>query len=218
MVTAKKTWLSPTGVEALNRCPKCFWLQYKKGIRQPEGIVSRLANRFDVVLKNYFDIFRPLGELPPMVSDKLEGKLQNPFIETYFYHHNDQFGYKGKLDECLVMPDGRFTPIDFKTSSSDPREKEMIPAYQNQMDSYAWLLDENGKKSSGFAYLIYFYPDHGTELHKGFQMIIHLQKVLTNPARAKAKFINAVNILENPMPDSGDCDFCKWHEKMEELE
>lgn len=37
---------------SLFECLRCFWLQYKKGIRQPEGIVSRLANRFDTVLKD----------------------------------------------------------------------------------------------------------------------------------------------------------------------
>ena len=76
-----RIWLSHTGLENLERCPRCFWLQYKKGIHHPEGIVSRLANRFDVVLKNYFDIYRKIGEIPPLVQNKLEGKLQNPFEE-----------------------------------------------------------------------------------------------------------------------------------------
>jgi len=66
MVKEDKIWLSPTGIEGMNRCPRCFWLQYRKRIRQPEGIVSRLANRFDKIIKNYFDIYREIGELPPM--------------------------------------------------------------------------------------------------------------------------------------------------------
>lgn len=60
----KKIWLSHHGLELLERCPRCFWLQYNKGISQPEGIVSRLANRFDTIIKKYFDLYRPLGELP----------------------------------------------------------------------------------------------------------------------------------------------------------
>ncbi|PIR80430.1 MAG: hypothetical protein COU25_00270, partial [Candidatus Levybacteria bacterium CG10_big_fil_rev_8_21_14_0_10_35_13] len=79
-----RTWLSHTSLEVLERCPRCFWLQIKKGIRQPEGIVSRLANRFDAVLKNYFDKYRTQNTLPPMVEGKLPGKLQNPFVEKYF--------------------------------------------------------------------------------------------------------------------------------------
>src|SRR3989304_298418 len=119
-----RVWLSHTGLETLERCPRCFWLQYHKGIRQPEGIVSRLANRFDVVLKNYFDSFRNTQELPPMVTGKLEGKLQNPFQEKYFVRINGDYGLLGKLDECLVNEKDKYIPVDFKASSSDPREKE----------------------------------------------------------------------------------------------
>ena len=91
-----RIWLSHTGIEGLERCPRCFWLQYIKGIRQPEGIVSRLANRFDGVLKNYFDSFWGTGELPPMVEGKLPGQLQNPFQEKYFVRINDKFGFFGQ--------------------------------------------------------------------------------------------------------------------------
>ena len=124
-----RVWLSHSGLETLKRCPRCFWLQYNKGIRQPEGIVSRLANRFDKILKSYFDIYRPDGGLPPLVNDSLEGSLQNPFIETYWVRINAKFGFYGKLDECIVNSRGELIPVDFKTSSSDPRENEILDAY-----------------------------------------------------------------------------------------
>jgi len=95
-----KIWLSHTGLENLGRCPRCFWLSYRRGIRQPEGIVSRLANRFDTVLKNYFNMYRP--QLPPMVEGKLEGRLQDPFQEKYFVPIDVRYGFWGKLDECLI--------------------------------------------------------------------------------------------------------------------
>ena len=81
----KKIWLSHSGIEGMNRCKKCFYLQYKNKIYHPEGFQSRLANRFDTVLKAYFDIFRKKGTLPPFVADTLVGTLQDPFIETYFH-------------------------------------------------------------------------------------------------------------------------------------
>lgn len=210
-----KIWLSPTGVETLERCPRCFWLQYKKGIKQPEGIVSRLANRFDVIVKKYFDLYRPLGELPPMVEGKLKGKLENPLQEKYFYHYDKNYGYYGKLDDCLVESEELYTPIDFKTSSSDPREKETLSAYQNQLDSYTWLLEENKKKTSGIAHLIYFYPEHTSDLHQGCKVIIHIETLKTNPESAKERFLKAIEILERPMPDSsGECPFCAWYERV----
>ena len=157
-VKKDKIWLSHSGIEGLKRCPRCFWLQYRKRIRQPEGIVSRLANRFDKVIKNYFDIYREIGELPPMVEGQIEGKLEKPFTEVYFYHHDNKYGFYGKLDDCLVTSDGKYTPIDHKTSSSDPREKDVFPAYQSQLDAYSFLLEINKKKTTGIGQLIYFHP------------------------------------------------------------
>ena len=79
-----RIWPSHTGLESMTRCPRCFWLRYKKQIYQPEGITSRLPNRFDQVVKSYFNKYRRTGALPELVAGKLEGRLQNPFVETYF--------------------------------------------------------------------------------------------------------------------------------------
>lgn len=210
-----RTWLSHTGIEILERCPRCFWLQYKRGIRQPEGIVSRLANRFDVVLKNYFQIFRGTKELPPMVAGKLEGRLQNPFQEKYFVTIDNKYGFFGKLDECLINDNGEHIPVDFKTSSSDPREKEILSAYQSQIDSYIFIIKENKMRAADFGYLIYVYPDQGKELHNGFPMVIHIAKIKGDPQNAAKKIARAIEALEKPLPDPAkECPFCNWYEKI----
>lgn len=206
-----RIWLSHTGIEGLERCPRCFWLSYNKGIRQPEGIVSRLANRFDKVLKNYFDAYRASGELPPMIVGKIEGKLQNPFQEIYFVRIDNKYGFKGLLDECLVLDNGEHVPFDFKTASSDPREKEMLPAYQSQIDAYLFLLKQNGKKTADHGYLMYVYPDEGKMLHEGFPMIIHLQKVMGDPSKTPVKIKRAIDTLEGKIPEPNpDCPFCNY--------
>lgn len=208
-----RIWLSHSGIETLQRCPRCFWLQYRRRIYQPEGIVSRLANRFDVVMKNYFNTFRQTDELPPMVAGKLEGKLETYFQEKYFVRINEKYGFLGKLDECLVNSEGEHIPVDFKTASSDPREKETLSAYQAQIDDYIFLMKENGKKTAGFGYLVYVYPDQSHELHNGFPMIIHVVKLEGDPQRTKERIENAIPVLEKdiPVPSAG-CPFCRWYE------
>lgn len=206
-----RVWLSHTSLEVLERCPRCFWLALNKGIRQPEGIVSRLANRFDVVVKNYFDKYRKLGKFPPMVEGKLDGTLQNPFVDKYFVRINEKYGFWGKLDECLVDKEGRLTPVDFKTSSSDPRDKETLSAYRTQIDDYVFLISENGKKVTGEGFLIYFFPDMSEELHDGFPMIVHLQKLEGNPQNTRNRIENAIKVLSDSIPDSNpQCVFCKY--------
>ncbi|MFA5134641.1 MAG: PD-(D/E)XK nuclease family protein [Patescibacteria group bacterium] len=211
----KKIWLSPTGIESSKRCPRCFWLRYHKKLYQPEGIVSRLANRYDKVMKTYFDLYRQKNELPPIVKGKMEGKLEQPFQETYFYHYNDDYGLMGKLDDCLVAPDGKRTPVDHKTTSSDPNQKALIPAYQTQLDTYAFLLEKNRKPTTGIGHLLFLYPEEGKELHNGFPMQVTITTLKTNPQRALTEFLQAINILEGKMPSSSkECPFCEWHRAM----
>ncbi|MCH7492017.1 hypothetical protein IID19_00285 [Patescibacteria group bacterium] len=210
-IKKKKKWLSPTGIESSKRCQRCFWLRYNKKLYQPEGIVSRLANRFDTILKKYFDLYRPLGELPPMIEGMVEGKLLHPFQETYFYHHDEDYGYMGKLDETLISDKKKYTPLDFKTSSSDPNTKPLIPAYQSQMDSYAFLLEKNNRPTTGLGHLLFFFPSEAKDLHNRFPMQITLKTIKTNPQSAYNEFLGAIKILEEKIPDSSaNCPFCNW--------
>ncbi len=214
----KKTWLSASSLETLNRCPRCFWLQVNLKIYQPEGIVSRLANRFDGVIKRYFDLYRGTPSLPPLVAGQMEGKLESPFQEKYFAHINERYGFLGKLDECLVRPDNHFTPVDHKTASSDPNTRDLIPAYQFQLDSYAWLLDQNRKPSSGVGHLVYFYPAEGDKLHQGFPMQITVKTLTTNPSRVRPRIDQAIEILDGSLPESApDCPFCQYVETVKKF-
>ena len=146
-----------------------------------------------------------------MVEGKLLGKLQNPFQEKYFVRINEKFGFYGKLDECLVDDSGKLTPVDFKTSSSDPRNKEILSAYQSQIDDYVFLITRNEKNATGEGFLVYFYPDLSEELHDGFPMIIHIQKLKGDPKKTAKRIDNAINILQKPIPKAKeDCVFCKY--------
>lgn len=212
----KKTWLSHSGIEGMNRCKRCFYLQYNYKIYHPEGIQSRLANRFDAVLKSYFDIFRKKGTLPPFVENTFQGKLQNPFKETYFHTVNEHYGFYGKLDECLVL-DGKYIPVDFKTSSSDPREKDVLSAYQNQIDAYAFLLKQNRLEPAGYGYLLFFYPDLTTEIKHGFPMINHIVRLDAHPELVSDRIQKAIEVLQGPMPEAdNNCPFCSWFQTVKQ--
>lgn len=213
-----RVWLSHTGLETMTRCPRCFWLQYNKGIRQPEGISSRLPNRFDTILKNYFNCYRDTGELPGLVSDKLEGQLQNPFKETYFYQINERYGLVGKLDECLVSENGELIPVDFKTASSDPREKEILDAYLSQIDDYLYLLEKNRFSTLGYGYLVFFFPELSDKLHEKFPIAVEVKKVVGHPENTQNRINQAIAILDSPLPDlNPECNFCNWFTQVSAL-
>jgi hypothetical protein len=81
----KIKWLSHSAFEELHRCPRCFWLSYKEGIKLPEGIQSRLANRFDIILKKYFDSYRVKGKLPPLVDGKIKAHFKIHFEKDIIF-------------------------------------------------------------------------------------------------------------------------------------
>ena len=185
---------------------------------QPEGITSRLPDRFDRVIKSYFDKFRKNSDLPPLVKEQVNGKLENPFQEKYFTSINENYGFWGKLDECLIDSDGKYIPVDFKTSSSDPRGKTAFPAYQNQLDEFSFLLEVNGKKTAGIGHLIYFYPDNSDELHDGFPMVIHVETLKTSTERVKPRILQAIDVLEGKIPQASTyCPFCKWYDELSKV-
>ncbi len=211
----KLTWLSHTGIEMINVCPKCFWLKYNKKIYQPQGIVSRLSNRYDIVIKRYFDTYRDKDYLPPMIQGKIEGRLQNPFQERYFHKIDDRYGFYGKLDECIVENEA-YIPVDFKTTSSDPKEKEIMDAYRHQIDEYIFLLEANHKKTAGFGYLIFFYPELKDSSDNGFPMNITVVKVEGHPEHVSQRIQKAIDILRGNIPESSDtCSYCKWYKDVE---
>lgn len=212
------TWLSHSAIGGMYACPRCFWLFIKKGIKHPEGIQSRLAGRFDRLTKAYFHLFREAGKMPPLIEGKVLGTLENPLQASYSYRYNDAYGLKGQLDECLVLKNRQRIPVDHKTSSGDPRKKDSIDAYGHQLNAYALLLEENGKPTAGFGYLIYYYPDDTTEMHKGVPLVIHIEKLKTDPEAARKELKAAIAILEKPMPEaSPTCVFCNWHETLKGL-
>lgn len=214
----KQITLSHSGLSILDTCPRCFWLKYTEKINWPEGFVSRLANRFDGIIKKYFDRYREEGALPSFLAGKVQGKLESPFQERYTINHSEKYRFFGKLDECLITPDGRYTPIDHKTSSSDPRTKDPHPAYQLQLDAYAWLLEAHGKPTSGKGILIFYYPDITEQIENGFPFVMHVVELDTHPESAKTRFLNGIEVLASQCPAPGsECQFCKWLETVKGL-
>ncbi len=177
------TQLSSSSLSLFMECPKCFWLQKINGIHRPSQIFA-LQNNFDRILKPYFDKFRKEKILPPEIDGKVEGALfddqellekwRNALRPTLKYRHPqyENFTLAGGIDDCLF--DGKYyIPIDFKTTGSSSFEENSEKYYQHQLDIYNFLLEENGYKTKGLAYLVYYKPEEvaGEGLMK-FQIVV----------------------------------------------
>jgi len=180
--------------------------------------MSSLPSGMDLLIKDYFDKYRAKGELPPGLRGKVEGKLlDNQELLNRWRNRGGGLYYKDKeldavllglLDECFV-DNGFYIPVDYKTRGFALKE-DSEKYYQNQLNCYTLLLEENGFKHLSFGYLIFYIPKEIRE--DGIvKFSIEPIKVKTDPQEARKVFHEAVELLRGPVPAShSECEFCSW--------
>lgn len=203
--------LSPSSLNLYLECPRCFWLYLNKNIKRPEKPVATITTGLDRVIKEYCEIYRQKGILPPMLEGKVPGKLISNFPKRGWLEFSDgRFDARlgGYLDECLDLSNNFYAALDHKTRGRRPESTH--PAYQFQMDAYTFLLEQNGFPTKKFAYLLYYIPK-SVASQKDIEFEVVVAEVKTDPERAKKVFSEAVVMLKQPIPSPAkDCAFCKW--------
>lgn len=213
-----KIRLSPSALNVFLECPKCFWLEYGKGVSRPRGPFPSLPGGMDILIKKYFDKYRAVGKLPPELQGQVTGALL-PDVEVLkkwrswrsglsYYEKQLDAILVGALDDCLV-DNGYYIPVDYKTRGFDVVEGGES-FYQNQMNCYCFLLEANQLPQPHYAYLVYYIPKEiGDQSMVKFATTI--KKVSTDSAKALEVFRAAVAALHGPMPASHTaCQFCLW--------
>ena len=127
----------------------------------------------------------------------------------FFYGVVDGSLLSGALPHPLVKH-GRHIPFDYKTKGSVTTEADAVKYYQNQLNCYALLLEENQMPTAGFGFLLYYSPKSVGE--KGV-VLFELQaiRIPTDPEKAREIFRKAVALLNGSLPASGAaCEHCAW--------
>lgn len=220
--------LSPSTLGLYRDCPRCFWIELNPKVKRPRGIFPSLPGGMDLVIKDYFDLYR--GSLPPELEGQIEGvlfddadllkKWRNWRTGLTYTDENLNAQLFGALDDCLLIDGKQYTPLDYKTRGSAPKEGASEMYYQHQLDAYAFLLNENGFEAASFAYLVYYYPK---EVHEGGLVQFHVDpvRVEVSTDRARKLFEGAVELLRGDMPKEhklGACEYAKWHELVAEFD
>ena len=61
--------VSPSILNLLEECPRCFWFTLVKKINRPSGPMSSIPIKMDSIIKHYFNRYRESGELPPVLPN-----------------------------------------------------------------------------------------------------------------------------------------------------
>lgn len=219
-VDAKMTYkFSPSSLSLLKDCPRCFWLQFNKGIKHPEPIFPSLPSGMDKILKEHFDRFMRKGELPPELSELNGYKLFDDEELLKVWRSNfkgiqwmDKKGnlIHGAIDN-LLQKKNKLIVLDYKTRGF-PLKEDTHEHYQDQMDIYNFLLRKNGYETEDYTYLLFYHP-HQVEPNGHVCFNTDLIKIKVDIKNAENIFKKAVEVLEADMPKpSEECGFCKWIE------
>jgi len=214
--------LSPTSINLMLECPRCFWLQLVKKIKRPEGIFPGLPGGMDRILKKHFDKFMERGELPPEIREYGIANGYNLFSDKAKLEiwRSNQKGiqYKDKTSgillrgavDNLLEKGKKLVVLDYKKRGY-PLKEDTHEHYITQMDIYNFLLRMNGYDTTDYAYLLFYYPGEVTDTGEVI-FDTKLIKIKTNPKRGEKIFNKAIKILqlEEPPKSSEECEFCKW--------
>jgi len=207
--------LSPSTLNLLQDCPRCFWLTKVKNMRRPSGPMSSIPIKMDSIIKAYYNRYR--GEiLPPILKGQVQGRLAvgmpltlrcealKGIVEVW-----------GRPDDYIELEDASIAVLDNKTASKVPQA--IHPAVMLQIDVYSYLLMRNGYRTVPKAYLAYYCPEE-SDLHKGMAMTCSVIEVTTDPNCVESLIRKAEKVLNGPMPEQGqNCQYCKWAQTLANL-
>jgi len=183
-----------------------------KKIKRPMGPMSSIPIKMDSIIKHYFDKYRDLGQLPPIIDGKVTGWLAVGMPKTLKHEIDNGITVWGRPDDYLKLEDNNIVAFDHKTKSKEP--DGVHPSYQLQLDVYSYLLKAMGYDTTNKAYLAFYYPDE-CELHEGMPFNCTIIEVKTNLSRVDKLVDKAYTILNGDLPESYEnCDYCKWNHEL----
>ena len=141
--------LSPSALNQMKECPRCFWLDKHKIWKRPSGIFPSLPSGMDKILKIHFDKFMEKGTLPPELCEN--GECQNMKIfndkeKMKIWQSNfkgvswtDKKGNElhGAVDNILVKGK-KLIVLDYKTRGYALKE-DTAEHYRLQQNVYNFL-------------------------------------------------------------------------------
>lgn len=225
--------LSRTKLELFVGCPRCFYLDLRKGVSRPPGFPFTLNMAVDALLKKEFDIHRANSEPHPLMKTYKIDAI--PFahekldywrrVGIYCNHRPTNFAVYGKVDDVWIDPKGNLIIVDYKaTSTSEEIDMETGKphhlAYKREVEIYQWLFRQNNFRVSDTAYFVYVNALKDRKAFDGklefdVQIIPHQgsDKWVEEAVSAGRKCLESDRLPEA----SADCEFCAYRQRAEDV-
>lgn len=194
-------------------CPRCFWLERQIG--KPPMIFPGIFSVIDsVTKKGVARCFEEKGILPqwlpiPNVAEIIE--------EDIFFKMPAEYDWilVGKPDDIFRLEDDSYHIVDYKTARFTERQDELLPIYEVQLNSYAFLAQEYGWAPVKKLSLVYCEPNGELEREEDFSLKFstHILEIDLNLdiVRLMLERARAILNLSEPPPAHFSCrGICRW--------
>lgn len=161
--------ISRTKIETFTQCPRCLYLDSRRGVPRPKGPPFALNSAVDTLLKKEFDLHRakhtshPLMkaygiEAVPFEHEKMEEWRDALKRGVSTLHEPTNFIVRGGVDDVWQGKNGELIVVDYKATSKEGKitlDDEWKVQYKRQLEIYQWLFRRNGFKVSDTGYFVY---------------------------------------------------------------
>jgi len=225
--------LSRSKVDMFLKCPRCFYLEQRLGIKIPSGPGFSLNNAVDALLKKEFDIRRVAGSPHPLMAaygidavpaphEQLEIWREN-FKGVRVIHAPTNFEMFGAIDDLWINPKGEYHIVDYKATSTTKEitlDDQWKRWYKIQAEFYQWLFRARGFCVSDIAYFVFA---NATKDRAAFDAKLEFEvtivRYIGNSGWVEPTLEKMKKCLDSiaPPPPNPDCEYCHYIEKAKKI-
>lgn len=219
--------LSRSKIEDFMNCPRCFWIDRKKGIGRPPGYPFSLNVAVDALLKKEFDVHRAAKTPHPLMAGLEMVPFQHPDMDIWrsnfkglqFLHEPTNFIITGAVDDLwITLKDKKVAVVDYKATAKAGEvslDAEWQDGYKRQMEIYQWLLRQMGFEVSDTGYFVYVNGKSDRDTFNArLEFDIKLIPYTGDSSWVEPTLLDIKKCLDSgKLPKSADnCDYCAYRE------
>lgn len=225
--------LSRSKIENYMACPKCFYIDRRLGVGQPQGYPYNLNTAVDTLLKKEFDIHRakktthPLMKAYGLDAVPFQHEMMNEWRENFkgvqFHHEPTNFIITGAVDDLWQDNNREIIVVDYKSTSKSTQvtlDADWQGGYKRQMEIYQWLLRRNGLNVSNTGYFVYCNGKTDKEAFDAkLEFDIDLLPYTGDDSWVEGKLYEMKACLDGEIPSSNpECAYCSYRKAVGEAE
>ncbi len=195
-------------------CPRCAWIKLQTKNKLPYQIFPGIFSSIDSYTKKYVcSYFQRYGKFPDWLASQAE------FVDLIKGTHHSKFNtldqdtdvlLTGVPDEILMLRDGSYFILDYKTSRYTEAQDSLLPLYEVQLNGYAYIAERNRLSPVKKIALAYMEPQTAlteenvekVETENGFYMPFSgkILQLNLNPGIIPRYLREARKLYEQPSP------------------